>query len=231
MVTKDIVILANSDKLKGFCIAGKDIKTGEWIRIINNFKFKNGDAAPFYFTGLKNLYGHGYGPYLGAQVRINFSGPSPLYCQPENWEIDGTKWKYLGKLSDDKLRNLIDKKYPMWLGNSTFGEPDKIPIHECNPKKPLTSSLHFVELTASKHKPKIYMKTNFKGNDSLALAFTLNGIKYDLTVKDHDFIWKQNKGEIKIGEYNSLLVTLGIGQLFEKMQAHYKLAVGIVQYT
>jgi hypothetical protein len=231
LVAKDLVILANSDKMKGHCIAGKDIGTGEWVRIINNFKFSGGEAAPFYFQGLEKLYGNGYGPYLGAHVRINFSGQCPIYCQPENWEIDGTKWDHLGKYPDEKLRNLIDKKYPVWLGNPAYGEHNDIPVNACNPKKPLKSSLVFLELTASQHLPRIYLKANWRGKISPSLEFRLNGIEYDFPVKDHDFNKKITSEEIEPGSYDSLLVTLGVGQLYEKMQSHYKLAVGIVQST
>jgi hypothetical protein len=229
MVTKDIIILANSVKKKGHCIAGKDTTTREWIRLINNFKFESGDATPFFPPGLKKLCGDRDGPELGAHVQIRFSGPCPIYCQPENWEIDGTPWKIQDKFSDEKLRSLIDKEYPIWLGNSTYGQPDSISSSICNDKEPLKSSLVFLELTASKHKPQSYIATNYFGDDSPHLKFLLNGIEYDLPIKDHEFRSKLLEGEIKPGEYDSLLVTLGVGQLFEEMQAHYKLIVGIVQ--
>jgi|GEM_PF-3118196 len=230
-ITKDIVILANSDKKKGHCIAGKDIKTGEWIRLINNFKFPNGDAAPFFPAGLKKLYGERDGPYMGAHVRINFSKRCPLYCQPENWEVDGTRWDHLGKYPKETLRNLVDKKYPVWLGNPAYGETNDIPIHICNPKNPLVSSLVFLELTASQHQPRIYLRPNMKGKDAPVLEFTWNNVEYDFPVKDHDYNRKIEKKEIEPGSYDSMLVTLGVGQLFPTTQSHYKLVVGIIQST
>ena len=162
--------------MKGHCIAGKDIETGEWVRLINDFKFPNGDAAPFFPAGLNKLYGQKDGPSLGTHVRINFSGPCPLYCQPENWEIDGRKWEDLGKYPEDKIHKLIDKNYPIWLKNSDYGETNDIPINVCNPKNPLTSSLVFVELTASKHQPRIYLRPNMKGKDAPVLEFYMDNV-------------------------------------------------------
>ena len=83
MYTRNLVILANSVKYSGHCIAGKDLDTGEWIRPIKNH------PGPFSNSDLENLFGNPEGPSLLTCVKIPFNEKIPLYCQPENELITG----------------------------------------------------------------------------------------------------------------------------------------------
>ena len=100
MTTRDIVILANSRRHDGHCIAGKDIATGEWIRPINILgrgKIRR-DQAAFLKEDFQQLGLNNSGPQLLDCVRVGFGNDCPLYYQPENKFIDGNVWVWYPEL-------------------------------------------------------------------------------------------------------------------------------------
>jgi hypothetical protein len=221
MYTRNLVILANSVKYTGHCIAGKDLDTGEWIRLINS------QPRPFFDIDLEKLYGDPAGPSLLSCVKIPFQEKVPLYYQPENELITGDPWEKMSDYPKEKLALLEDTQYPCWLGNHEYGNPDNIPASICNPDLPLPVSLHFKKLSPLEHDLTLAYKPHENGYHP-RLVFYLNFVRYDLGITDFSFPRLSDGDDTKPRSLPESYVTLGVGQLFETMNAHYKLAVGII---
>ncbi|MDO8873675.1 MAG: HRDC domain-containing protein [Methanoregula sp.] len=221
MYTRNIVILANSTKYSGHCIAGKDLNTGEWVRLINT------QQRPFFNNDLKELYGDPEGPSLLTCVKIPFQEKVPLYYQPENELISGDSWEKIGEYSHEKIRLLEDAHYPCWLGNTAYGYPDRIPVGICNASLPLSVSLHFMKLDKSENNLTLAYKLHENGNKP-RLIFYFNNIRYDLGITDITYPRLGDGDDTRPKQIPDSFVTLGVGQLFEPMNSHYKLVVGII---
>lgn len=221
MYTRNLVILANSVKYQGHCIAGKDLDTGEWVRLINNRE------GPFLDSDLQKLCGDPNGPPLLTCVKIPFEKKDPLYFQPENEVITGEPWETTGVYPKEKLSSLEDAKKPCWLEDPGFGFPDRIPVNICNSGLPLPVSLCFMKMNQVENSLALAYKQHDSGIKP-RLIFYLNNQRYDLGISDIACP-RYLTGEIPQPKtVPDCYITLGIGQLYEKMNAHYKLVVGII---
>jgi hypothetical protein len=122
MQTKSIVVLANSVKRSGRCLAGKEVfragdgwKIGRWVRPVGT---KDGGEIAEYPMSVAL----GHDPELLEIVEIPFDIAAILPDQPENWLIEkpskGT-WKSLGKLKWRDLPELTDEPQKLWMDPST----------------------------------------------------------------------------------------------------------------
>lgn len=82
-MSKEIVILAKSFKRGGYCIAGIDTTTGEWIRPISN-DISNEGAVPV----ADIIYTDGNQVEILDIVEIEISSHKPTESQPENYIYD-----------------------------------------------------------------------------------------------------------------------------------------------
>src|ERR1700722_2550931 len=114
MQTKLIVVLANSVKSSGRCLAGKEVfdngKTwniGDWIRPVAT---KDGGELSAY--QMSRALGHD--PKLLEVIEIPFSKAVPLPYQPENWLIETPlqpgSWKSHGMIEWEDAPSLLDRK-------------------------------------------------------------------------------------------------------------------------
>jgi hypothetical protein len=221
MYTRNLVILANSIKFTGHCIAGKDLDTGGWVRLINNH------PGPFSNTDLNRLYGDPEGPSLLSCIKISFQERVPLYYQPENEVITGDPWVKIGDYLQKKIGLLEDTQVPCWLGDGAYGFQDRIPAAICNSTTPLPRSLHFTKLKQSENNLTISYKQHETGYKP-RLNFHFKGIYYNLGLTDIDYPRLANGDDTKPKPIQDSFVTLGVGQLFEPKNAFFKLVVGII---
>ena len=124
--SKRIVCLANSRKLAGRCIAGREWSEGRgagaWIRLVS--KRENGDVSEY-----ERQYEDGSDPRLLDIVSIPVIERLPKDWQTENWLLDdGYYWHKDGVYSPFDLAKLTDPVAPLWLdGDSTYaGRNDRI---------------------------------------------------------------------------------------------------------
>ncbi len=101
---KTIIILTKSKKHSGYCVAGIDYETGEWIRLISSDKETEG-AVPREDLAFSN------GQFL--EVYDIISCELVRLCgtevQPENWLYDeNVKWKKIGKSNLDEILEIHD---------------------------------------------------------------------------------------------------------------------------
>jgi hypothetical protein len=119
MVTKKIIVLADSIKHGGRCIAGVEINpngTKNWIRPVSN---REGEAI----SDQERHYADGALSTYFDVVEIDFIRPTPHNCHTENWLIDPSKlWRKVDVISFSDLSELVDAGFRLWSnGRSTWG--------------------------------------------------------------------------------------------------------------
>lgn len=90
---KTIIILTKSKKHSGYCVAGIDYETGEWIRLLSSDNETEGavprDDLVFSDGQILEVY---------DIITCELVKPCGTEVQPENWLYDeNTKWKMVGK--------------------------------------------------------------------------------------------------------------------------------------
>lgn len=115
---KTIVVLANSKKPGGRCLAGKELirkqdswEVGSWIRPVTS---EDSGAIP----GSSMAMALGHVPRLLEIVEIPFSRPVPLPGQPENWllemPIQLNSWLSRGRFAWSNIGSLLDRPAGLW---------------------------------------------------------------------------------------------------------------------
>ena len=141
---KRIVCLANSRKLNGRCIAGKELVEGrpaQWIRLVSS---RNNQEVSEY----ERQYEDGTDPENLDIIDIPLLGAHPQGYQQENWLLDpGRYWSKVGRFQFDKLSELADRADGLWIdGEHSFnGLNDRVPIHIA---AGLTTSLKLIGVDA-----------------------------------------------------------------------------------
>lgn len=122
---KEIIILTKSDKRAGYCVAGIDKETGEWIRIISSNRMTE-HAVPE--TDL--ICDDGKEVDIYDIVEIEFIKAAPTDVQPENYLYnEKVQWKKKGKSNLDEvlwIHNYDDVEYV--FGN-TMKRLEKNEVH------------------------------------------------------------------------------------------------------
>ncbi len=126
--SRRIVCLANSRKLSGRCIAGREWSeaggAGRWIRPVSE---RPGEEV----SKQERQYEDGSDPCVLDIVDVPLLAPQPKDWQTENWLLDpGSYWRKKGSYSWFDLPALADRAAPLWLdGRSSYnGRNDRIPI-------------------------------------------------------------------------------------------------------
>lgn len=122
MQTKTIVVLANSVKRSGHCLAGKEVfraddawRIGDWIRPV-------GTDAGGEISDYSMSVALGHDPKLLEIVEIQFEEAVSLPDQPENWLIQKPSkgsWISHGKMEWRDLDSLADQPKELWTDPST----------------------------------------------------------------------------------------------------------------
>ena len=139
---KRIVCLANSRKLHGRCVAGRewaDGRAGRWIRPVSDRE--GGDVSEY-----ERQYEDGDDPRVLDVIDIPMLEPQASDYQTENWLLDSTQyWKKVGRVSWFDLPALADPVEPLWIdGTGTYhGRNDKVPLESVGS---LDSSLRLIHV-------------------------------------------------------------------------------------
>lgn len=140
--TKRIVCLANSRKLSGRCIAGRELVAdfpGRWIRPVSTREHQE-------VSEYERQYKDGSDPRLLDIIDIPLQKHQPRDYQQENWLLDPEYyWRKVGKYAWNKLQKLSETEGTLWRnGDSSYsGKNDRIPLQEA---KAETSSLKLVHI-------------------------------------------------------------------------------------
>lgn len=206
-----IIILANSWRPGGRCIAGINPTTGNWHRPVSK---NNQDAIPLYYAQNINLLDVAEIPFTG--VRPN---PTTKY-QTENEHVSSFNWSIVGKVSYNAA-----KKYCQNSGVILHSSIDTVQPSTMNKLAQKDwRSLQLVETEVTFNSA--YRKTQWWANflDGLGNPLVLK-------VKDPIAIGKLNNGVNLDGK---CLLTVSLAQPWEPPDKHlpllcYKLVVGVIK--
>ena len=204
---KRIVCLANSRKLSGRCIAGKEIsdnRVAGWVRPVS--------ARPHEeVSECERQYENGSDPRVMDIMDVPLLGPRPKGYQWENWLLDPDQyWVKVGRTKWGELDRLADPDGPLWTnGGSTYhGRNDRISLSVA---AELNSSLRLVRvegLTLS-----VFAPGKAFGNPKRRVQgwFRHNQADYRFWVTDPSYeraYLAKSDGDYEIGE-SFLTVSLG----------------------
>ncbi|MGC6409042.1 dual OB domain-containing protein [Bisgaard Taxon 45] len=199
---KTIIILAKSIKNGHFCIAGKDIKTHEWIRPVST---QEGGAiteeqSKLTFEGARSSYSC----KLLHQAEISFSSHVAQKYHPENYLIDGSQWIHKYNYNSEELNNLLDYPNDLWVKET------RIPVDT-----PVTSSLYFIKVSDLK----LYRDHNGKRRTD----FIYKNFQYkSIPCTDPSFDGRLMNDHIF---YENAFIVLSLGEPYKGF--HYKLVASI----
>lgn len=111
---REVAILTKSSKFGGFCVAGVDINTGEWVRFVSNDERTHGALSVFDIT-----YENGKICKPLDIVSVDVVAPVPLPHQPENYLINSNEyWVKIGECTlFDVLGMHPAETWPFIYGN------------------------------------------------------------------------------------------------------------------
>lgn len=206
-VTKRIVCLANSRKLSGRCVAGRewgDRHAGAWIRPVSGREHEEVSEG-------EREYKDGSDPRVLDVIEVPLLESKPKHYQQENWLLNPEEyWIRAGQLDWNGLVQIVENPERLWVNESSTnaGLNDQISFETA---RYLTSSLVLIRvqgLTLHVLRP----GRDF-GNSKLRVQgrFQHRGEEYWLWVTDPGFerAYKQRgEGEYPFGEC-CLTISLG----------------------
>lgn len=127
LTVKRIVCLANSRKMAGRCVAGKELSEDghprNWVRPVSSRENES-------ISERERCYADGNDPELLDIIEVPLLNPKPKGYQQENWLLNTSRqWRKVGRISNDGLPQLSDPEAPLWTNGFTSrgGENDQVP--------------------------------------------------------------------------------------------------------
>jgi len=141
VTVKRLLCLANSRKLSGRCIAGREIvdsQPAEWIRPVSDREHQEVSEREW-------QYEDGSDPVVLDVIDVPLVGPRPHAYQQENWLLDSKYyWQKTGRLDWSGLQGFLETAGSLWINNqSGAGLNDRIALEQA---KMLRSSLRLIHL-------------------------------------------------------------------------------------
>jgi hypothetical protein len=223
-VRKILVCLANSRKVDGHCVAGKEYfgggRFGGWVRPISTCVSHSLSAKDRSYAGWRE-------PGLLDLIEMCLEGHVPREHQTENFVIDAScQWKRVGRLSWSGLEAAVDK-FPgyLWIdgASSRNGRNDQIPSarrSECR------NSLLLLE--PEEFSICVREEGEF-GTHRIRAEFACGGVCYVLSVTD-TIIEKQFKNK-PVGKYplSKARICVSVGAPFPRpTDPCYKFVAGVI---
>ena len=221
--TKTILCLANSRKMSGRCLAGKEIggdKIGPWVRPVS--------ARPHEeISEEERRYEDGHTASLLEIVSIPMLEPRPGTFQSENHLIaDEYYWTRKAKATWAQVAGAVDNvQGQLWVnGSSTYnGCNDQVPEAEAIKLK---GSLLLVKPSTLSIEVAPEGGVYAPAKRRVRADFSLNGLNYNFVLTDAAMERKFLKGADGSFPVKDALLCLSLGEVF---QAHaYKLAAALI---
>jgi hypothetical protein len=220
---KRIVCLANSVKIGGRCIAGREIKEngalGPWIRPIS---VRPSAELTLSECGLQDRST----PKLLDILEVQFLQAAPHFHQSENHYIDAdVPWKKVGELPRTQIDLLCEEPESLWINSdsTTTGTLNCISVDEAHS---LTASLTLIKLD----KFSIEVGTNaWSGKRMYRGNFHYKGAFYSFSLTDPVLL--SEFGSKKEGEYNlgAVCLCLSLTEPAPTDNRCHKLVAGVIK--
>ena len=218
--SKTFICLANSRKLAGRCVAGKEIGDqgiGGWVRPVSG----NSTGE---LSDSDRRYSGGRDPALLDVIRIEMVEHRPHGFQMENHLIDDTRWwTRVRAASADELRQALDVVHgPLWDNSSSSynGLHDRV---EESRAEQLACSLKLVEVNDLTIEVLIEGAEFGNPRRKVRGDFSLNGIEYRLAITDPKIESQYAQGNHQIG---NAILCVSLGEPYEGYA--YKLIAGVL---
>jgi hypothetical protein len=222
-IIKRIVCLANSRKLQGRCIAGRELVgggPGSWIRPVS-------DRPHEEVSEYERQYEDGSDPRLMDIIDVPLREPRPKGYQQENWLLDPNEyWVRAGRLSWTDLEGLADTSGTLWLNghHTQNGQNDAIPLDKA---VAVTSSLKLVHIDSTQLR--VFKPGEAFGNPKrrAQARFRFDGHEYALWVTDPSIeraYLSREDGQYGLGVS---YLTISLGEPFNN--SCYKLVAAVIQ--
>lgn len=207
--TKQILVLANSYKEGGLCLAGKDLITKEWIRPVSN---EEGNCISKKYSHITPL----------DTITIDIKKYSPLKEQPENYILNSIE--YINSVSfknNSFLDEFVDNPKSLWC----YGDRQDRESHKNITNNSYNhQSLYLIKVD----RLTITVVPNYNGYKKLIGEFYYNKLNYKFSITDRAYCQYKNHdvGFTMIKKNKYLCISLGA--LFEATGHHYKLIAAIL---
>ena len=223
MPTKRIVCLANSRKLYGRCVAGRELvagRPGTWVRPVSAREHQE-------VCEQERQFKDGSDPKLLDVVDVPLQKHIPKDYQQENWLLDPKRrWTKVAKCSWDDLAQFSETGRTLWRnGQSTYnGTNDQVPLKQSVQE---TSSLKLIHV--DEVRLRVFVPGQIFGNPKrrVQAKFHFGGSDYALWVTDPNieqhFLAHQN-GYYDLAE---CYLTISLGEPFDKHC--YKLVAAVME--
>jgi hypothetical protein len=199
-----ILCLANSRKLSGRCVAGKEVDGGAWIRPVSG---RDNEEV----SERERRYADGRDPTVLDVIDIPLIRPVPHAHQPENWLLDGDLyWELVETLDWDDMERFRDEPVTLWSNDSSTlqGRNDRVARNAL----PEDGSLFFIHVDDLKLH--VFAPGEAFGNPKRRVhgGFTYGESEYRLWVTDprvEDGYVAKPDGEYRLGE---AYLTISLGE-------------------
>lgn len=203
---KQICILTKSLKDRDYCVAGVDVATGRWIRLVTS---KDGGAFP------KEKLDDAHFKELDV-LEVQLKKHAPYRVQTENWLIEeNAEIKKVGAFSKRHVFNLHAIDTPKMIFNSDKNELDDCEIKMLN---------HSLEMINVKD---LQFDTSLKGDGRhhYKVKFLYNGYTYNLALTDPKY---RNEDIDKVSIPNATIVVSIPPIPYGEKELYYKFVAKIL---
>lgn len=171
MPTEEIVVLANSRKPGGRCVAGISTETGRWVRPVSGH-------SPSGALSLSDCRVEGREAQLLDIVRFDYAEELNDPCQPENMLIDHSPWELAGSLAAEEAYGFLEPhltRGPALLGGTEKGVDEEIA------QRGLSASLTVAEPNEIRFRSQ---DNPFRPGRQARAIFNLGPAEYNLSISD-----------------------------------------------
>ncbi len=227
--SKTIVCLANSRKLTGRCVAGKEWdgqNFGAWCRPVSARDRGELTAERWYRKTWCD-------PQLLDLIEVGLLSPRPSGCKKENHLVEpSVRWRFAGRVTSRQLLGAVDPPAgPLWVnGDSTVdGHNDKVPAAVAEREQ-------YSLVLAQPEQLRITVATEGadRGNPRRRVRghFSLVGSDYVLAITD-PIVEKQilSNPDGFHAELQNPILCISLSEKFETQNACYKLIAGVMRTT
>ena len=221
---KRIVCLANSRKLGGRCVAGREVASGAyggWIRPVSG---RQGAAVSLE----ERRYQDGTDPQILDVINIQMIGPSPRLHQTENHLLnDQFYWQRERAMTVQDLPSLVERPAVLWAnghhtsnGMNDFITPEEAAI--------TTNSLFLIRPTQLSILAQTEGGGLYPTKRRVRADFQYNRTRYRFMVTDPTIEAQFLAGENGVYTINDAYLCVSLGEPFDQDGRCYKLVATII---
>ncbi|PHV69201.1 hypothetical protein CS063_17145 [Sporanaerobium hydrogeniformans] len=188
-----LIIMTKSSKFGGYCVAGINTETGEWVRLVSDDENAVGRSLTLQDMEYKE------GKYCNIldEVEVITKGNESCNLQPENIIIDTSKyWKKIQSLTINDVLEEYDTDQVQYIFGNRYAYVSEEVIDEVG------YSLVWIAV----ENLEIHTEVNDSGKHKAKASFTYNGIDYEhISVTD-----PQIYGNEEIQNYEEAILILSL---------------------